>query len=73
MEVLNMNKVFIKLPNDKLEKLILSISLYESLSDKKITKQEIIDGIDSLGIELTPDIENKLKALYPNINLKNFQ
>lgn len=48
-----MSKQFVKVPNDRVEKIIMFAEIAENISGKKVTKEEVMKRIRKENIELT--------------------
>lgn len=52
-----MSKQFVKVPNDRVEKILMFAEIAENISGKKITKDEVMERINKDKIELTKEQE----------------
>lgn len=50
-----MNKQFVKVPNDRVEKILMFAEIAENISGKKVTKEEVMKRIKKDKIELTEE------------------
>lgn len=50
-----MSKQFVKVPNDRVEKILMFAEIAENISGKKVTKEEIMRRIEKDKIELTEE------------------
>lgn len=48
-----MSKQFVKVPNDRVEKILMFAEIAENISGKKVTKEEVMKRIKKDKIELT--------------------
>lgn len=48
-----MNKQFVKVPNDRVEKILMFAEIAENISGKKVMKEEVMKRIKKDNIELT--------------------
>ena len=48
-----MSKQFVKVPNDRVEKILMFAEIAENISGKKVTKEEIMKRIKKDNIELS--------------------
>lgn len=48
-----MSKQFVKVPNDRVEKILMFAEIAENISGKKVTKEEVMKRIRKENIELT--------------------
>lgn len=55
-----MEKKFIKVPVDRFERIMFAVALSESISGVKVTREELMDTINSEGLELTPEQVSEL-------------
>ena len=52
-----MSKQFAKVPNDRVEKILMFAEIAENISGKKVTKDEVMERINKDKIELTKEQE----------------
>ena len=50
-----MNKQFVKVPNDRVEKILMFAEIAENISGKKVMKEEVMKRIKKDNIELTEE------------------
>lgn len=50
-----MSKQFVKVPNDRVEKILMFAEIAENISGKKVTKEEVMKRIKKDKIELTKE------------------
>ena len=50
-----MSKQFVKVPNDRVEKIIMFAEIAENISGKKVTKEEVMKRIKKDNIELSEE------------------
>lgn len=50
-----MSKQFVKVPNDRVEKILMFTEIAENISGKKVTKEEVMKRIKKDKIELTEE------------------
>lgn len=50
-----MNKQFVKVPNDRVEKILMFAEIAENISGKEVTKDEVMARIKKDKIELTEE------------------
>ena len=50
-----MSKQFVKVPNDRVEKILMFAEIAENISGKKVTKEEVMKRIKKDNIELTEE------------------
>lgn len=50
-----MSKQFVKVPNDRVEKILMFAEIAENISGKKVTKEEVMKRIKKDKIELTEE------------------
>lgn len=50
-----MSKQFVKVPNDRVEKILMFADIAENISGKKVTKEEVMKRIKKDKIELTKE------------------
>ena len=50
-----MSKQFVKVPNDRVEKILMFAEIAENMSGKKVTKEEVMKRIKKDKIELTEE------------------
>lgn len=48
-----MSKQFVKVPNDRVEKILMFAEIAENISGKKVTKEEVMNRIKKDNIELS--------------------
>ena len=48
-----MSKQFVKVPNDRVEKILMFAEIAENISGKKVTKEEVMKRIKKDNIELS--------------------
>ena len=54
-EGLQLSKQFVKVPNDRVEKILMFAEIAENISGKKVTKEEVMKRIKKDKIELTEE------------------
>ena len=50
-----MSKQFVKVPNDRVEKILMFAEIAENMSGKKVTKEEVMKRVRKDNIELTEE------------------
>lgn len=50
-----MSKQFVKVPNDRVEKILMFAEIAENISGKKVTKEEVMKRIKKDKVELTEE------------------
>jgi hypothetical protein len=50
-----LSKQFVKVPNDRVEKILMFADIAENISGKKVTKEEVMKRIKKDKIELTKE------------------
>lgn len=59
-----MDKKFIKVPEDRFERIMFSVNLAEGLSGGKVTREELMETIDKEGIMLTEEQELQVNERF---------
>ena len=59
-----MEKKFIKVSSNELEKILLSAEIAENLSGRKVSLKEILNSIEKNNIKLTEEEMNELKKEF---------
>lgn len=60
-----MDKKFMKVPEDRFERIMFSIDLAEGLSGNKVTHKEIMETIDKEDIILTEEQKLQINERFP--------
>ena len=59
-----MDKNFMKVPEDRFERIMFSVNLAEGLSGSKVTRKELMDTINKEGITLTEEQEFQVNERF---------
>lgn len=60
-----MDKNFMKVPEDRFERIMFSIDLAEGLSGNKATRKELMETIDKEGIILNEEQKLQINERFP--------
>lgn len=59
-----MDKKFMKVPEDRFERIMFSVNLAENLSGNKVTHQEIMETINKENIALTEEQQSQINEKF---------
>lgn len=64
-----MSKVFLKVPSDRIERILFAMALAKGISGNSVNKEEIIQTFKNEGIELNDEIKLNIIKNFPEISL----